>query len=333
MASRFTSFVVFREMRTGSNLLDANLNALPGVTSYGEVFNPHFIGTEEITELFGITLAERDRAPQRLLRKLVEQTQGLSGFRLFHDHDARVRDLVVADPACAKIILTRNPLESYVSRKIARATGQWKVTDPRGLKFAKAVFDAAEFRAHLDRLQAFQLWLLRALQVSGQTAFYLDYEDLAAVEVLNGLAAFLGVPGRLKAVDDTLKKQNPAPLADKLSNPEALATAAEGIDVFALSRTPNFEPRRAARPRFRWRWRQDRFCAVRSGRVRRRACATGWLALAPSPTGSSRNPCASGSAITPATAALPCCAIPSCARMWRSATASFPVGWRSIAAC
>ena len=28
---RFTSFVVFAEMRTGSNLLEANLNALPGV--------------------------------------------------------------------------------------------------------------------------------------------------------------------------------------------------------------------------------------------------------------------------------------------------------------
>ena len=30
---RFTSFVVFAEMRTGSNLLEANLNALPGVTA------------------------------------------------------------------------------------------------------------------------------------------------------------------------------------------------------------------------------------------------------------------------------------------------------------
>ncbi|OYW58217.1 MAG: nodulation protein NodH [Rhodobacterales bacterium 12-65-15] len=242
----FRSFVILAEMRTGSNLLEANLNALPGVTSHGEVFNPHFIGKKDATELFGITLAERERNPQALLRKLAEATEGLPGFRFFHDHDARVLDLVLADRDCAKIILTRNPLESYVSQQIARATGQWKLTDARRLKTAKAVFDGAEFRAHLATLQAFQLRLMRALQTSGQTAFYLDYEDLGSVEVLNGLAAYLGVKGRLKAVDDTLKKQNPEPLADKLENPQALATVAAGIDIFALSRTPSFEPRRAA---------------------------------------------------------------------------------------
>lgn len=41
---RFDSFVMFAEMRTGSNFLEANLNAMPGVTCHGEMFNPHFIG-------------------------------------------------------------------------------------------------------------------------------------------------------------------------------------------------------------------------------------------------------------------------------------------------
>ena len=36
----FTSFVMFAGMRTGSNFLEANLNALPGVSCLGEVFNP-----------------------------------------------------------------------------------------------------------------------------------------------------------------------------------------------------------------------------------------------------------------------------------------------------
>ena len=53
---RFTSFVVFAEMRTGSNLLEANLNALPGVTSHGEVFNRYILGKKDRTELFGITM-------------------------------------------------------------------------------------------------------------------------------------------------------------------------------------------------------------------------------------------------------------------------------------
>lgn len=246
MPARFTSFVILAGMRTGSNFLEANLNALPGVLSHGEVFNPHFIGKKDVTELFGITLEAREANPKPLLRKLRTETPGLSGFRFFHDHDPRVLEIVLADPACAKILLTRNPVDSYVSWQIARATGQWKLTDAKRLKSAKARFDEDSFRDHLAAAQDFQLQVLRALQTSGQTAFVLDYEDLASVEVLNGLAAFLGVEGRLKAVDDTLKKQNPEPLEDKLENPQDLAAAVARADLFALARSPVFEPRRAA---------------------------------------------------------------------------------------
>ena len=242
----FTSFVVFAEMRTGSNLLEANLNALPGVHSHGEVFNRYILGKKDRTELFGITMEDRDRDPRPLLHKLREETEGLPGFRFFHDHDLRILDDVLPDPACAKIILTRNPLESYISWKIAQATDQWKLTNARRLKTAKVRFDMPEFLQHLQDIQAFQLLLLNALQTTGQTAFYLDYDDLGSVEVMNGLAAFLGVEARLKSLDDTLKKQNPGPLEDKLENPEALAEAIAAVDVFNLGRTPSFEPRRAA---------------------------------------------------------------------------------------
>ena len=246
MPQPFTSFVILAGMRTGSNLLEANLNALPGVTSHGEVFNPQFIGKQNVTELFGITLDEREANPKPLLRRLRTETPGLSGFRFFHDHDPRALEIVLADPACAKIVLTRNPVDSYVSWQIARATGQWKLTDARRLKTATVRFDEAEFRDHLAAAQAFQLHILNALQISGQTAFVLDYEDLASVEVLNGLAAHLGVAGRLKAVDDTLKKQNPKALEDKLENPQDLTEAVARADLFALARSPLFEPRRAA---------------------------------------------------------------------------------------
>jgi hypothetical protein len=243
---RFRSFVVFAEMRTGSNLLEANLNALPGVHSHGEVFNRYILGKKDRTELFGITMEERDRDPRPLLHKLRAETEGLPGFRFFHDHDLRILDDVLPDPTCAKIILTRNPLESYVSWKIAQATDQWKLTNAKRLKTAKARFDVPEFLKHLQDIQAFQLLLLNSLQTSGQTAFYLDYDDLGSLDVMNGLAAFLGVEARLKTLDDTLKKQNPGPLEDKLENPEALAEAIAAVDAFNLGRTPSFEPRRAA---------------------------------------------------------------------------------------
>jgi hypothetical protein len=153
---------------------------------------------------------------------------------------------VLADPACAKIILTRNPLESYVSWKIAQATGQWKLTNAKNLRTAQATFDPAEFEAHVEQLQAFQLRLLHGLQTSGQTAFYIDYEDIQELEVLNGLASFLGVKSRLEEPDGKLKKQNPESLTEKVVNPEEMAAALSRLDRFNLQRTPNFEPRRGA---------------------------------------------------------------------------------------
>lgn len=244
MAQGFTSFVLFAGMRTGSNFLEANLNALPGVSCLGEVFNPHFIGKKDQEEMFGVDMALRDQDPRLLLRRLREQTKGLAGFRYFHDHDPRILAEVLDDPACAKIILTRNPIESYVSLKIAQATGQWKLTNAKNLKQAQARFDADEFERHLEAQQAFQIHLMHVLQVTGQTAFYIDYEDVQDLDVLNGLAAWLGVEGRLSAPDETLKKQNPEEILEKVVNAAEMERSLARLDRFNLSRTPNFEPRR-----------------------------------------------------------------------------------------
>ncbi|MEL7165252.1 MAG: nodulation protein NodH [Pseudomonadota bacterium] len=242
---QFDYFVVFAEMRTGSNFLETNLNAFDGLACLGEAFNPHFLGYPKETEILGVTQDARDEDPKVLLRAF-KKAPDLSGFRYFHDHDRRVFDKIMDDPKCAKIILTRNPVDSYVSWKIATATGQWKLTDAKARKDGKAEFDADEFRDHLAALQQFQVTLLNRLQVSGQTAFYLAYEDLQNVEVMNGLAGWLGVSARLEALDKTLKVQNPAALSEKVSNFRQMKEALSGLDWFNLTRTPNFEPRRGA---------------------------------------------------------------------------------------
>ncbi len=241
----FHSFVMFAEMRTGSNFLEANLNAIPGIRCHGEAFNPHFIGKKGQLSLFGVDMAARAADPAALIRALQDQTDGLSGFRFFHDHDPRALRAVLDDPGCAKIVLTRNPVDSYVSLKIAQATGQWQLTDAKHLKSGQARFDTREFEAHLTDLQAFQVYLLGQLQITGQTAFYIDYDDIQSLAVLNGLAAFLGVRGRLEALDGSLKKQNPEEIADKVANATEMAAALARLDRFNLSRSPNFEPRRA----------------------------------------------------------------------------------------
>ena len=242
---RFESFVVLAGMRTGSNYLEANLNAVPGVICHGEVFNPAFIGKKDQFEMLGVTLAAREADPFVLLAKLRDGQRGLSGFRFFHDHDHRILAAVLADTSCAKIILTRNPLESYVSLCIARETGQWKLGDGKALKTAKVRFDPRGFQAHLDQGQAFLASITQSLQHSGQTAFNVDYEDLMDLGVLNGLVRYLGIDQELAAADGALKKQNPATTLEKVTNPAEMEAALSNMDLFGLAHAPLFEARRS----------------------------------------------------------------------------------------
>jgi hypothetical protein len=243
MTRPFDSFVIFAEMRTGSNLLEACLNQVEGLRCHGEAFNPVHLGDPKLTELLGVTLAERSADPLRLLTR-IREAEGLNGFRYFHDHDPRVLDTVLADPRCAKIILTRNPVESYVSLKIAYNTDRWRLTDVRDRRDFKAPFKPAEFEGFLAPLKAFQLTLLGALQTSGQTAFYIDYEDLMNIDVLNGLARYLGHPEGVGSISQALIVQNPEELSKKVRNFAEMEAALARVDWFNLSRTPNFEPRR-----------------------------------------------------------------------------------------
>lgn len=246
--SRFDYFIVFAEMRTGSNFLEANLNAFDDVSCLGEAFNPHFIGYPNRTDVLGVTQAQRDSDPTHVISAVKAESAGrpsaIAGFRYFNDHDPRVFDIALNDPRCAKIVLTRNPVESYVSRKIAAATGQWKLTNVKHARSESIRFEAGEFARHLDALQGFQLRILNGLQRTGQTAFYVDYEDLQDVEVMNGLASWLDIPARIEGLDKKLKKQNPEPLSDKVQNFEDMEAALANVDRFNLTRTPNFEPRR-----------------------------------------------------------------------------------------
>src|SRR5690606_27401724 len=186
----FDHFVIFAEMRTGSNLLEATLSQVPGIACHGEVFNPDHLGGPAVTEVLGMTMAARLADPSALLAR-IREAPSLNGFRFFFDHDPRVLDEILADPRCAKIVLTRNPVDCYISLKIAYNTKRWRLTDVKDRIVWKPPFKPAEFAAFLEERQAFQLRLLNALQVSGQTAFYLDYEDSLRVDVVNGLLAHL----------------------------------------------------------------------------------------------------------------------------------------------
>lgn len=245
MTEPFRSFVIFAEMRTGSNLLEATLNGLRGVTCFGEAFNPYMIGWPGKDELEGVTRAEREADPTVLLDKLFNKPNHMAGFRYFHDHDPRVFDTIMNDPRCAKIILTRNPLDSYVSTLVARETNQWKLNETEIPIPATVTYDGPEFRDMLAAIESFQLRVMHRLQVTGQSGFWLGYEDLRDADVMTGLAHWMGRTdvGRLDPASDQIP-QNAREMSDKVQNFDQMQQDLQQVDPFTLRRIPNFEPRR-----------------------------------------------------------------------------------------
>lgn len=234
---RFRYFAMFAGMRTGSNFLEQNLNQFPDIRCHGELFNPHFVGGPKRQDVLGVTIGMRRADPFPLIDLIQRQDPKITpGFRFFHDHDQRVLERCLDDPLCAKVILTRNPLDSYISRKIAAKTDQWKLTDINHQKTARIAFDPEEFREHLHCVESFQTTLRQRLQVTGQAAYHIEYDDLQSLDVLNGLARFLGSRHRATRIDTKLKKQNPTLARDKVSNYDEMKKALGDMDFPGLSR-------------------------------------------------------------------------------------------------
>ena len=250
MTQPFDYFVVLAGMRTGSNLLEEQLAAMAGIVSHGELFNPHFFGKPEVNSQWGLSMTARDSDPSRVIDAMRKTSDDLHGFRLFYDHDSRAIDHVLKDPKAAKIILTRRPIDSYVSLQIARKTGQWWLGDMTSARKAKVPFEAQEYSDFLSDLSEFQNRIRHALQTTGQTAFHIAYEDLSDEDVLAGLGSYLGADSPPDQTKIKAKVQNPTPVEDRLTNPTVAEEALRTLSTPDLGRAQVYEPDRGPGLRF-----------------------------------------------------------------------------------
>jgi len=207
-------------MRSGSNLLEQSLNQFAGLHCFGELFNPAFIGgPSDRQEDFGFTMAARERDPAALIARMIERSADvLPGFRFFDGHDPRVLQYVLDDQACAKIILSRDYLDSYVSLEIARMTDQWLLREAPHRKTGRIRIDPQAFAQFRATKTAYFSEIRRKLQKNGQTAFEIAYPAQKEPEVLNGLARYMGLEEKLKSIRETICRQNPEPLSEKIEN-------------------------------------------------------------------------------------------------------------------
>ena len=232
----FTRFIMLGAMRSGSNLLEKFLNQYDGLVCHGELFHKSFIGVQGCQKFLGIETEARNENPQRLLDAVrAKDPTKITGFRFFQDHDERVLEAALKDRFCAKIILTRDPVESFVSLQIALETQQWLVSDIAHRKEAQIHFDLDEYATYLKDRTAFYERISSSLALTEQPFFEIDYSQLTDVQNINRLAAFIGDRAGKDALSEPIKRQNPGALAHKISNIEEVRAA---LDAPSLQERP-----------------------------------------------------------------------------------------------
>lgn len=230
MATKPRYFAILGAMRTGSNLLERTLGQLQDTICYGEAFNPSFVSGPRKTEVLGYTVAKRDADPIGFLEHLISaEPTRIAGFRIFQNHSPEAMDYVLSDPRCIRIILTRDPLDSYISLKIAQRTDQWMLNNPRRRTTVRVQFDKAAFETFCQKREAHFTWLDQRLKAHGQDAIRIDYADLENHALLQRLASRIGSSG-VVPVEPPIMRQNPVSRAAKVEN-YAEMCAVLGLDA------------------------------------------------------------------------------------------------------
>ena len=152
-------------------------------------------------------------------------------------------DFAARDPNCAKIILTRSPIDSFISLEIAQETGQWMLVKDENRRVAKMRFDPEKYERYLARRAAHYAFIRRAAQEAGQPVFEIDYDDLADLAIMNGVARFVGSAEVKARTPDKIRRQNPAAWEDKVENAAALRAYAAAHGLSAPAKDPEPKPK------------------------------------------------------------------------------------------
>lgn len=232
MKSGFEYFAVISMMRSGSNALAQMLGQIPRLACYGEIFNA---ALDPETD-FPIDPIQDPMAALSWIKDQKNDRGTLSGFRLFPEHDQRVLHHVLGDPTCAKILLTRNPVDQFLSLELARHTDQWQITDSSQKQDAQVAIDADALRDFIRQSTSAWSDIQKQLLHHGQSALILDFADLHENKTLAGIAQFLNADMPDPAPKPKFKPQNPVSAMEKVTTPKTLKRALEGLEAFALQR-------------------------------------------------------------------------------------------------
>lgn len=218
-------FAIIGMMRSGSNFLERTLDGLPEVMCHGELFNHQFIGFQHqrADSYAGYDkggVKKRDDDLSSFVRNVLKSSEKpVVGFRIFGEHHTNALAKTLFDARIAKIILTRNYLEAFVSLCIARQTDQWIVLHPGTQKNVDQLnLDADQFKDFVIQNLSFYRETFETLAQTDQQCMIVDYSELNAAPTINQITTYIGASSRIDMIKEVTVRQNPAPIYRKIGN-------------------------------------------------------------------------------------------------------------------
>ena len=227
-------FVILAAMRTGSNLLQSNLNQFRDVLCLGELFNPAFVGVnmpgKSNRPFAGFARADverRDRDRMGFFDRLHAAVEGkIFGFRMFAGQDDALLDIILRNSNCRKVVLKRNALDSFISLQIANKSSKWLSRNPDRVQEERVRFSMKRFLRYLEQNEGFYGYCEAVIRDTGQDCYPIQYEQLKDLQELNRLARFVGSRHSKKKIKERIFKQTLPGLAHKVVNYDAMMYSA-----------------------------------------------------------------------------------------------------------
>ena len=228
-------FCILTTARSGSNALVSLLRLVPDTICHGELFSISGVWSALRPDLeIPWSVDTRNQNPLVFLADVERRTLALAGtcgFKLFIEHNRRVRRHVFASGEYSIIWLSRaNKLAQFASLAVAESSGVWHSRQQPSPQAAQtAHFDLEGLNAFLEKAERQDAIVKRGLDRHRTPCFALEYRDIKNGRVVDELGAFLGVdPGvSLSALIPSIPhvKQGSSAIIERFSNPEDVVSA------------------------------------------------------------------------------------------------------------
>jgi len=241
-------FVIFCDVRSGSYALVSRLDSAEDIICHGEVFHHEHLDLRAAFEqqLGVISVQERNADKLAYIKRL----QALSpykhfGFKVLRDHFDQSPELAdyVSDPSIKRIILWRDPIESYGSLLRSLKTNIWMVKNPANFDAAalreKVMFSPESFSEFSKSYNQFIETSLALSKIGN--SFVLRYDQINHPPVIAALLRFIGSEVRAEETSSRTYKQFPGSVRDGFANWSELRTHL-WRDRFLAGPAPTVQP-------------------------------------------------------------------------------------------